>query len=307
MFYFQKKTMVWLKSQTQVRTSALFPSSYASQLLLELKAQELSSVDSVVLLSSNTESVFVHRVLLRNASSFMHTLLQGSCSCQDVLILPSSPPSTLFNLVTLLYRGHISNLLEEQAMQVSMLAKYIGIEITKDHDEMAETAIDDESISVQNSDDDNSDYSVSFEHAEERSNKLVLETIICDKKTGNNLSLHFPESRIERGNSEVKIKEQLSGFEGRVQTEYNKHAVGQFMGPYDQNEKLNLNLQLPNTDLDFQNYTEFYHDGDQCYQFSLKSYDRFEDLNKIGAYRIKTKLESVEDFSSDDSEKSEEN
>ena len=87
-----------------------------------------------------------------------------------------------------------------------------------------------------------------------------------------------------------------------MQEEYNDHKVGQYMGPYDQNEQLNLNVQLRNTDLDFEKYTEFVHDGKECFRFSLSSYDEYLDTNKISAYRTGTKLETDKDFVSDSEE-----
>ena len=115
----------------------------------------------------------------------------------------------------------------------------------------------------------------------------------------------FPKSRIKRQTSEKQTIELLSGFNGRVQKEYNEHTVGQYMGPYDQNENLNLSIQLPGTDLNFQSYTEFCHDGDECFEFSVKSYDKFADYDKILAYQINAKVADLEERSSDESDKSE--
>ena len=54
-------------------------------------------------------------------------------------------------------------------------------------------------------------------------------------------------------------------------------------GPYDQNENLKLNIQLPNSNLDFHSYTEFCHVGDECFEFSVKSYNKHSDHDKICA------------------------
>ena len=70
--------MVFLKSEAQVGMSALSTSSYPNGLLLKLKAQKLSTADGAVLLSSNTESVLVHKALLRNASKFLRALFGDS-------------------------------------------------------------------------------------------------------------------------------------------------------------------------------------------------------------------------------------
>ena len=77
------------------------------------------------------------------------------------------------------------------------------------------------------------------------------------------------------------------------------------MGPYDQNEALNLDIQLPGTNLDFQSYTEFVHDKDECFEFSVKSYAKYGDLDKISAYQIKAKVDELEERNSDESDKSE--
>jgi hypothetical protein len=71
------------------------------------------------------------------------------------------------------------------------------------------------------------------------------------------------------------------------------------MGPYDQNRNLKLNIQLPDSDLDFESYTEFNHDGDECFVFALKSYKSSDDLEKIDAYQIVAKIKDLEDSDAD--------
>ena len=85
----------------------------------------------------------------------------------------------------------------------------------------------------------------------------------------------------------------MSGFKGRLQEEYNKHPVGKYMGPYDMNKKCKLNIRLSDSTLDFKSYTEFSHDGDDCYEYVLKRYEHYDDLDKIKAYRIKSKFEDL--------------
>ena len=119
------------------------------------------------------------------------------------------------------------------------------------------------------------------------------------------LRLSFPKSRLNRDLSNIEIKQNMDGFQGRIQKEYNNHPVGPYVGPYDLNEKLKLSLQLPDSDLDFSKYTKFQHDGDQCFRYCLKSYKRYDDLEKINAYCIETKIEEKEDDSSSDESKSE--
>ena len=139
------------------------------------------------------------------------------------------------------------------------------------------------------------------ESVELQSTLLNTKTSISDVKSGDCVNLSFPKSRIERKASKEIIIEKLSGFEGRVQQEYNQHAVGQYMGPYDQNENLKLSIQLPKSKLDFKSYTEFHHSGDKCYEFYVKSYEEYDDHNKIDAYQIKARLKDCEESSSDES------
>ena len=73
---------------------------------------------------------------------------------------------------------------------------------------------------------------------------LKLEALITDVKTGEVFALKFPVSRVGRNFSNLNIVEVLDGFNGRIQAEYNANPVGPYVGPYDQNENLKLNLQL---------------------------------------------------------------
>ena len=111
---------------------------------------------------------------------------------------------------------------------------------------------------------------------------------------------------LNRDKDKSEFDEELKDFLGRVQSEYNNHPVGQYMGPYDQNKNLKLDVQLPDSNLDYSRYTEFQHSGDRCYKFCLKSYDKYDDLDKIDAYRTVTEVDTDEsdtDSSSDDPEK----
>ena len=84
----------------------------------------------------------------------------------------------------------------------------------------------------------------------------------------------------------IDIIEEMTGFKGRIQKEYNAHPVGKYMGPYDQNKNLKLKIQIPNSKIDFKKYTDFHHDTNQCFNFELKSYENFDDLLKIDSYSI---------------------
>ena len=291
--------MVLLKSRSRVSLPAT--SSYSRSLLDSLMDQKLSSHDSVVSLSSGCDTVFVHTMILKKASKLISSLLGESCNCQlnTSIILPSSPSSTLETLVRLLYTGSVSNLSKGHAEQVFVLAKQVGMKLDI---ESVEGLIDEKDGGHSENENKPSEDKKAVESG---SSFLNIETIVKDNKRGNPVKLCFPKSRIKRQTPENQTIELLSGFNGRVQKEYNEHSVGQYMGPYDQNENLKLNVQLPGTNLDFQSYTEFYHDEDECFEFSIKSYDKYGDLDKIGAYRIKAKVVELEERHSDDSDKSE--
>ena len=100
---------------------------------------------------------------------------------------------------------------------------------------------------------------------------LLVSTSI--KFSGQNFTLNFPKSRRNRNTIPSTVTQfPLKSFKSRVQEEYNCHPVGQFVGPYDQNERIDLNAQLPNTNLNFASYTEFSHDGKECFAFKTKKY-----------------------------------
>ena len=284
--------MVFLKSKARTLPAN---SSYSRSLLENLKVQELSSYDSAILLVSGSDSIFVHSVILKTASNLINALLSESCDCQSNLciILPSSPSLTLNSLVNLLYTGCVSNLSEDQAKDVSILSKLIGIEMEIRMVGLSDTTeIDlvDKGIDVN-------------EPNKLRATLLNVVTNIKDKKSDFDVELCFPKSRVKRLESGNKTRE-FYGFKKRVQREYNEHLVGQFMGPYDQHETLNLGIQLPDTDINYQSYTEFCHDGGKCFEFCVKSYEKYEDLDKIRAYQIRAAIEEFDGSSNDDSENS---
>ena len=115
---------------------------------------------------------------------------------------------------------------------------------------------------------------------------LKLEAEFVDSD-GASFRLRFPDSRIFRDLSKVGNVETLDGFNGRIQAEYNSDPVGQYAGPYDQNEKLELTVQLPDSDLNFDTYTEFKHSCTNCHTFFVsKSYDDISDLKKLDALEL---------------------
>ena len=60
------------------------------------------------------------------------------------------------------------------------------------------------------------------------------------------------------------------------------------MGPYDQNENLHLSVQLPDSNLDFEAYTEFKHDNNlACKKFQIRSdNDQYDILHRLDALEI---------------------
>merc|ERR1719318_1355068 len=84
--------------------------------------------------------------------------------------------------------------------------------------------------------------------------------VLVKTEDGSEVDLTLPESRQTRENcpqEDLVVLEHLVGFKGRMQQEYNKEPIGPYMGPFDQSEKLPLNIQLPQSQLDFRRYTEY--------------------------------------------------
>ena len=254
--------MVFFKNQRRLQTSC---PSYSNALLLDLMSEKLTEQHNVIQLVSSGESAYVHTALLRNVSVFLCDILSSSCLCEtNVLILPASPPSTLENLVTMLYTGHNSTgLSRDQARHVIEIAKGLDLDITIE-------VIDSDINNYDNIDADQ-DSSLIFctdsdaDREEQNDQALRIKTTIVNKH--GSLTLSFPESRSSRQASHMEINENMVGFHGRVQKEYNAHPVGKYMGPYDQNKKLELKIQLPDSNLDFRKYTE------QDLNASVKSLD----------------------------------
>ena len=119
----------------------------------------------------------------------------------------------------------------------------------------------------------------------------------CQSADGVEMSLSMPQSRLTRQNcseDDLHILEVFDGFKGRMQNEFNAEPYGPYMGPYDQSEKLPLNLQLPKSELCFQTYTEFRHEsGSKCQNYSInESYSDIDDLEKIEALEISEFVET---------------
>ena len=198
----------------------------------------------------------------------------------------------------MLYTGHSAGLSRDQAHHVIEIAKGLDLDITS---EMID--IDREINSYDDIDTDQDSSLIpcddnDVDQNEDNCNQaLRINTKIVNKH--GSLALSFPESISIRQPSHLKINENMGGFHGRVHKEYNAHPVGKYMGPYDQNKKLELRIQLPDSDLDFRKYTEFYHGGKECFDLSLKSYESYGDMAKIDSYRIVAKIVDIVESNSD--------
>ena len=117
---------------------------------------------------------------------------------------------------------------------------------------------------------------------------LQISTSLFDKTSSQQFSLRFPFSRITRDFENLDDSIHLQGLNACLQVQYNTCPVGQYAGPYDQNEMLPLSIQLPGTDLNFDKYTIFSHPDDvQCSQFIItQSYESLNDLSKIKSLEV---------------------
>ena len=221
-------TMVSFKSQNILKFPAT--SSYQTCLLKDLKAATLSSLDDVVLVSSGEERVYVHTVLLIKASKLINSWLGELCICQSntTIILPHSPPATLDSLLTLLYTGVVSNISSDHGSQVLELAKQMGLDIRMErveNDVINKTDQKDTHIGCTQDDIEKQDTFLNEQTFGLRSTLLKTEAVVIEEKRGVNVDFSFPKSRIKREASRNITYVRLSGFEGRVQKEYNSHPV----------------------------------------------------------------------------------
>ena len=247
-------------------SSPLSSQAYPSSVLSDLKSQHLSAQDNVVILSSDNQNVLVHTYVLRNVSILLFNLLEfSSVRCEpSVIILPSCSQSSLSALVQLCYTGYISGLSKSETDEVVLLANEMGMVITFENVETETAGDDSDDRSViftgnnsesffpwdVDSDFESSDSNESNADNENLKKQLKLETQIR-MKSKEHFKLSFPKSRLNRDLSNIPVKQNMNGFQGRIQKEYNNHPVGLYVGPYDQNEKLELCVQLPDSDLIF--------------------------------------------------------
>ena len=130
---------------------------------------------------------------------------------------------------------------------------------------------------------------------------MKISTTLIDPNSKHEFVLHFPLSRISRDLTKLNVTVSLEGFDGHIQVAYNNSPVGVYQGPYDQNGALHLSIQLPESDLDFEKYTEFRHDASlPCRKFAIKeSYNEIDDLEKVDSIAIRDENECLTKSNSD--------
>ena len=130
--------------------------------------------------------------------------------------------------------------------------------------------------------------------------------VSCKSGDGPATKLSLPESRETRksvSNDNLIVSENLEGFKGRIQMEYNTDPIGPYMGPFDQHADLPMKLQLPLSSLSFDSYTEFVHDEEGiCQNFSIKSsYKSIDDHEKIDSLKLgNDESEECDDINEDE-------
>lgn len=251
--------------------------------------------DASVTLYSGAQQIKVQAVLIRNASKFLGEIVPSPCSCscsETSIILPHTPSPALASFVKLLHYGILPRVSNVVAEAITAIAKVLGVKnINRTEKDVSKVDDDDEDTFV------NIDDHKSSEDIARSSIKINAVLEFSDKS----MILNFPKCRLERkSNPNLSEYYQPDTFKGRIQEEYNLHPVGQFMGPYDQNEQLNLNAQLPNSNFDFENYTKFFHDGNKCFEYKIENYEKFDILDKISSYKITSEAECTEKGIDDD-------
>lgn len=256
--------------------------------LLQMYKQQQLGENVDFLIQSGDKMMFVHSLLVRFSNLYLRSLLLSSCVCNQptVLILDPSYASVLHDLVSFFYTGCTENLPADKMLNLQRLVTELGF------NNISQEGRKEPIPSVLNC--GVSELPV-----------LKLDTLIKDQETKESYKLSFPESRHVRVFSNLINVDQLNGFHGRVQGEYNNCPVGPYVGPFDQNESLNLNLQLPKSSLTFEKYSEFVHpDMALCRKFSLShNYLKIDDLEKIDALETTDEMESDDEIDSDEEEK----
>ena len=235
----------------------------------------------ISLLVSDDNAVGIHTVLLRNVNTFLYTLLQENYHGDDqFLILPSTRLETMKSFVTLIYTGSTRGLTKRDYEDLSKLTNILNIE----------TSIENENVNVIYR---RESETLPVNNNNNRQLKLTTKVV----KNSKSLCLSFPRSRSNRDfELNYQIDDQdFTDFEKRIAHEYNKHAVGKHMGPYDQNSILSLKIQLPNSSLDYQKYTEFFHTGNDCFEFVMEDYENLDVMDKIHSYKVKDIIRKDDD------------
>jgi hypothetical protein len=252
--------------------------SYQSSIVGSLHSQQQTGLNLDIKLLSGGHSVFIHSAMLLNSSPMLASLLRTPCFCSQPtdLILPPVYSPILSDFVSLLYLGYVADISKDKVKLLVSLATEVGI-----HNLSSEISEPE-----------------SYTAAVPRVNVLKLKTVIEIFDGENSFKLSFPKSRTDRQavpNLENFVE--LDGFKGRIQKEYNVCPVGPYAGPYDQNENLELKIQLPKSNLDYENYTEYIHDEEEtCRKFKIKkSYVEKKDLEKIDTFEFAEMVEFNEE------------
>ena len=252
-----------------------------SYLLESIHLQQQNKKNTDVIIVSGDQIVSVHSVFLKNISPMLDSLLQASCPCsQQTILLPSSFSSVMSSFTSLLYTGMATNITKDKLEQLMLLINEMGMQNVAEFDMKDDTS----DVGIYPYHRTETDYPVNMP-------VLKLKTGIRNQHNNKTMSFSFPKSRIKRKITDLKGVEILGGFEGKVQEEYNKSPVGQYMGPYDQNKQLKLIAQLPSSKIDFEKYTAFLHQElESCKIMKIKdSYAEIDDLEKIDALQISDK------------------
>ena len=265
---------------------------YHSRLIKDLAKHDSNSEGNVSICSGD-QRITMQAVLLRNMSKLLKEILPTPCSCSctdNCIILPHTQSPALNIFISLLHGKVIPSVSNDVTEAVNTIATSLGVmNIVKTENEGVEDADGEETFKKMNQNINNNDINSTFQ----------VKNVI--KFADQLVNLQFPKSRLEREKKPNPSKYfQPNTFKGRVQEEYNLHQIGQYMGPYDQSKEISLSAQLPLSNLNFQTYTEFSHDGNQCFKYNIENYEGFDDLNKISSYTISAVIGCDDEKAEDD-------
>ena len=237
---------------------------------------------------SGDQRVLVHSLLVRCSTPYLKLLLTPDCMCNSPsgLILSSQYESILPNFVSFLYTGFTDSMTDYEVSNLISLTRELGF-------------VDIEENTMESIDKSTKTGNILSESEVSRISVLKVKTKLENQTLGQSFDFSLPKSRINRNFSKHTVSPLFDGFKDRVQKEYNVCPVGAYVGPYDQNEKLELSVQLPNSNLDYEQYSEFVHAVNMpCGELSiLKNYHQIDDLEKIDSLEtIKEQLQSEDDY-----------